>query len=102
MREVTLSVQKRALADCGITDPRGLIVLHNIRTDYEWDEWMMDIPVYVRTDRFFDQNHLEIGMKCPDAALHYLDGTEIKLSAYIEKAIGGTNKYMVLISGSAS
>eukprot|EP01122_Echinamoeba_exundans_P001997 TRINITY_DN11965_c0_g1_i1.p2 TRINITY_DN11965_c0_g1~~TRINITY_DN11965_c0_g1_i1.p2 ORF type:complete len:166 (-),score=19.86 TRINITY_DN11965_c0_g1_i1:627-1124(-) len=107
INQVSISLQRRALAACGITDPRGLDVLHNIRVDYEFEDWL-DTAVYIRTDKFLGIHDLSTGQPIPNypqafpTKVHHLDGTSVVLKSYIDSCLQGTDKYMVLISGSAS
>ena len=52
-KAVTLELQRRALADCGIYDPESLDVLHNMRHDFANDEEVLNLVVYHRTDTCF-------------------------------------------------
>jgi hypothetical protein len=64
-------------------------VLHNIRVDYEFEDWL-DIAVYIRTDKFLGTGKLQSGQPIPKSSpsrpniLHYLDGSEVALESYAD------------------
>lgn len=51
IRDVTLLLQKKVLAEFGYNDEPGLRALHNARAQYLDDEEMNKLTVYQRRDR---------------------------------------------------
>lgn len=81
--KVTLDIQKKALAECGVTDPRGIIALHNMRHDYQGDNEVLNLAVYHRTDTCYNARRNRIGGSVPASVkVHTLDGKPILLSEY--------------------
>jgi len=98
IRDVTEKIQIQALAENGISDPRGLVVLRNARFKYKNDPTMNKLTVYMRQDRS-TQVHLFRGNDAPDARLSTLDGKEINLYEYIRSL---SNLPLVLLVGSVT
>ena len=98
---ITFDIQSRALADCGITSPEGLTVLHNMRHDYADDTEMLNLAVYARHDHCF---------KSPTAPanvlIHDLTGAPVQLFDFFRQLDtranldNQTHTPVVLVAGS--
>jgi len=73
MRDVAVKIQKRALEEFGITDPKGLIVLQNARFKYKDDSSMNKLTIYMREDRS-RKGDLQYLDEAPNAKLYTLEG----------------------------
>lgn len=83
IRDVTLQVQNRALAEYGFTDARGLIALNNARLEYIDDPEMNQLTVYQRLDNS-RQGKLFDGVVLPNVQLATLDGSQVMLYDYLD------------------
>jgi len=99
IRDVTREIQKIALQENGIDDPRGMIVLNNARFEYKDDPEMNNLTIYMREDKS-TRGNLRVGDKVPDAFLRRLDGTEISLLEYLNNR--NSTRPTVLLAGSVT
>jgi len=96
IRDVTMRIQERALAEHGITDPRGFTVLRNARFKYKDDPTMNCLTVYMRQDRS-KKGDLRSGDEIPNSPLCTLEGISITLHEYIKQL---PNLPLIILAGS--
>jgi len=100
-KEVTENLQMRALKENGITDVRGMTVLHNARFKYKDDPTMNNLTVYMRQDKS-RRGSLRFNDLAPDANLCSLEGNNITLFEYMESLGERKQLPLVLLIGSVS
>jgi hypothetical protein len=83
IRDVTLELQMKALAEFGYADGPGLLALNNARAQYLNDDEMNKLIVYQRMDRS-RPGDLTSGSELPNVKLSTLDGKVITLHEYLE------------------
>jgi len=83
LRDVTTKIQERALAEYGITDSQGLIVLRNARFQYKDDPSINQLTVYMRQDRS-RLGDLKYHDLAPDANLFTLENNQITFLQYLD------------------
>lgn len=95
IRDVTIDLQKRAILDCGVPEEEveyALEILHSHRYYYNDDPEVLQLSVYGRYDKCFDNTKVARLMTSTDIPLHTLEGNTVTLGSTLYEMSGPSER----------